>query len=338
MYWWPVPRQLRKQKHRTRERTKRKEQLEMKTVLVVLVLAVVAQAKPARSPYGGIFDHPFFRMPVIPAGYSDEVDSEEAVSAPDYEEVPHPAGTISLGSLMDGIFNRMRQQFERLPALHTPNFESFGFPSFKPNDPNTKSTSTSTIVGDQVVTVNETVYHKEDGGTKSVFRIKVIDFGPKPAIKDQKAKPAATPESTESSVEEVVEIDLPAEKTPEQVQESTEKEFPEPTVEANPESTTSEEEQVSNEMDNEIKGQESLMDTLKRWNKKENDLRSAPDDEVEVIVPAADTPIDLAGDLRVNQILQDQAMKGGLFMPDPDVEFIEVDDEGKLVPDNLQEI
>jgi len=80
------------------------------------------------------------------------------------------------------------------------------------------------------------------------------------------------------------------------------------------------------------------METIQRWNQQQR-ARSAPespDDEVELI-PAAETPIDLSGDLRVNQILQDQANKGGLFMPDPDAEFVEVDDLGKLIP-NLQEV
>jgi hypothetical protein len=85
-----------------------------------------------------------------------------------------------------------------------------------------------------------------------------------------------------------------------------------------------------------LQNQESLIETIQRWNQQQR-ARSAPDDEVELLVPAAETPIDLSGDLKVNQILQDQANKGGLFMPDPDTEFVEVDDQGRLVP-NLQEV
>jgi hypothetical protein len=63
------------------------------------------------------------------------------------------------------------------------------------------------VVGDHVVTVNETVYHKNDGGIKSVFRIKVIDVSPKDTAVEKKPiteKP--------SLVEEVIEVELPAEK------------------------------------------------------------------------------------------------------------------------------
>ncbi|XP_065349801.1 uncharacterized protein LOC135945827 [Cloeon dipterum] len=291
----------------------------MKTIFLVLALALVAQSKPARNPYD-IFNHPFFRVP----SFSDEVSSEDSQSesAPDYSEVPavpspfHPtAGTYSLNTMLDGIFKRMRDQFDRLP---TPNFHSFGFPAVDgPNGPPSKSTSTSTVVGDHVVTVNETEYHNEDGGHKSVFRIKVIDFSPK---KDASKKQPVEAES--SSVEEIVEVDLPSEKAPE-----------------NDVTTTESGESLEKEMDNEIpsQSQESLMDTIKRWNEHKQIARSATDEDVELI-PGAETPIDLTGDLKVNQILQDQARKGGLFMPDPDAEFIEVDDDGKLVPINLQEI
>ena len=77
------------------------------------------------------------------------------------------------------------------------------------------------MVGDHVVTVNETVYHKNDGGIKSVFRIKVIDVAPKG---DFEKKPTT---EKPSSVEEVIEFELPAEKdaptvTPPEEQASTE--------------------------------------------------------------------------------------------------------------------
>lgn len=64
------------------------------------------------------------------------------------------------------------------------------------------------MVGDHVVTVNETVYHKNDGGIKSVFRIKVIDVSPNKEAAAEKKPITEKP----SLVEEVIEFELPAEK------------------------------------------------------------------------------------------------------------------------------
>lgn len=68
--------------------------------------------------------------------------------------------------------------------------------------------NTLQVVGDHVVTVNETVYHKNDGGVRSVFRIKVIDVSPN---KDAAAEKKPSSEKP-TSVEEVIEVELPAEK------------------------------------------------------------------------------------------------------------------------------
>lgn len=68
--------------------------------------------------------------------------------------------------------------------------------------------NTLQVVGDHVVTVNETVYHKNDGGVRSVFRIKVIDVSPN---KDAAAEKKPSSEKP-TSVEEVIEVELPGEK------------------------------------------------------------------------------------------------------------------------------
>jgi len=68
------------------------------------------------------------------------------------------------------------------------------------------------------VTVNETVYQKDNGGMKTVFRIKVINVSPN----EEKEAAEKVPSSTENtSVEEIVEVDIPA-KTPETTDASSE--------------------------------------------------------------------------------------------------------------------
>jgi hypothetical protein len=71
------------------------------------------------------------------------------------------------------------------------------------------------VVGDHVVTVNETVYHKDDGGVKSVFRIKVINVSPNQKGEGSEKTPSVSTTTTEkeTSVEEIIEVDLPSEKT-----------------------------------------------------------------------------------------------------------------------------